>query len=452
VKLSIRLSAVVVMLMALAAGPLRAAGPTVTIVMSGLDNPRGLAFDSDGALFVAEAGRGGAPCGPVPPGGNAFSCYGLTGGVSRLWHGHQDRIVSGLPSLSFRLGASARGPHDIVLRSGAGGGSVLRGSGADVTIGFEGDPAARGTERPDLGTLVHIPARALHAPSSHLCDHECWQRAVDIGAFEAGGGPDGKPETDPYGLLIEPRTQGDEGEHHFGRGGDDEGENDDEDDDGGDGGGRADILVDASGNSLLRVDADGEITLLADFPSRGTVPPRSVPPGIVITDSVPAALASGPDGAYYVGEIVGIPNSGKTRDRSNVYRVSREGGPGSRTILLDGHVTGFNAIIDIAFRGDDLYVLQHWTVTAGPVAHDGKLVRVSCGGTPLVCDGLHPTTVLDNLDGPTAIAFGPDGALYLSNHGASAAFDSPTSTANPIGQVLRIDLGDGAPHQDHGDH
>jgi hypothetical protein len=37
--------------------------PAVTVVMSGLDNPRGLALGRNGTLYVAEAGRGGTgPC------------------------------------------------------------------------------------------------------------------------------------------------------------------------------------------------------------------------------------------------------------------------------------------------------------------------------------------------------------------------------------------------------
>ncbi len=35
------------------------AGFVTTVVMSGLDNPRGLAFGPNGDLYVAEAGRGG---------------------------------------------------------------------------------------------------------------------------------------------------------------------------------------------------------------------------------------------------------------------------------------------------------------------------------------------------------------------------------------------------------
>src|SRR5262249_60893504 len=78
--------------------PAGVAGPTFEVVMSGLDNPRGLAFGPEGALYVAEAGRGGdGPCFEVRPG--QVVCYGPSGAVSRLRRGHQGRIATGLPSL-----------------------------------------------------------------------------------------------------------------------------------------------------------------------------------------------------------------------------------------------------------------------------------------------------------------------------------------------------------------
>jgi hypothetical protein len=40
--------------------PAGASASTITQVMHGLDNPRGLAFGPEGGLYVAEAGRGGA--------------------------------------------------------------------------------------------------------------------------------------------------------------------------------------------------------------------------------------------------------------------------------------------------------------------------------------------------------------------------------------------------------
>ena len=417
--------------LALSASGLAGSDPVVTVVMDKLDDPRGLAFGPGGALFVAEAGYGGAPCPPVAPGGVALNCYGLTGAISRLWHGRQDRVVSGLPSVSFRLGASARGPHDIAMRFGIGAGSsVLGASGAHVTIGLEADPATREPlNRPDLGKLFHIPPSALLAPSAHLCDHDCWSPVVDIAAYEIGGGPDGgAPESDPYGLLVERRGgPGDDGDAEEGKSG-------------------GDVVIDASGNSLLRVDEDGNISLLAVFPSRTTTPPRPTPGGVALTDSVPTSVVVGPDGAYYVGELAGIPFVGTKRDKSNVYRVEAGQDPDHPTVFLDGHVTRFNAIIDMAFQGDDLYIVQHWTMAPDGTRKDGNLIRVACGGRPLVCDGLHPTIVLGGLDGPTSLAFGPDGALYVTNHGASPAFASATSEHKPLGEVLRIDLGSADDH------
>src|SRR5688572_7826801 len=55
---------------------------TVSVIATGLNNPRGLNFGADGALYVAEAGSGGAgPCGPGPEGDR---CYGESGSVTRI--------------------------------------------------------------------------------------------------------------------------------------------------------------------------------------------------------------------------------------------------------------------------------------------------------------------------------------------------------------------------------
>jgi hypothetical protein len=78
------------------------AQPAITVVMGGLDNPRGLAFGPEGALYVVEAGRGGT--GPCMMLRGRLRCYGATGAITRLWRGAQERIAIGLPSYADLAG------------------------------------------------------------------------------------------------------------------------------------------------------------------------------------------------------------------------------------------------------------------------------------------------------------------------------------------------------------
>ena len=362
--------------------------PTVTTVMSGLANPRGLAFDRDGALYVAEAGRGGA--GPCIATGAQIFCYGPSGGVSRLYEGVQQRIVSGLPSLAMApSGARAVGAHDIAM---LGVGS------ARVTIGLENDPATRNLypEFAGFGRLVHV------TPGGQ------WAFVSDISAYEAQYNPDGRLNADgtphhdsnPFGLLALP------GKH---------------------------LVTDAGANALLSVNAVGQVSLIATFHSRGTTPPRqscapSDPPGLdPITDAVPTSVVAGPDGAYYVSELTGVPFVDGT---ANIHRVVPNDVPQLFLIgdnpCVDGFnacITGFKMILDMDFDSDgNLYVLQHATGAirqTGP----GVLIRVTPDKTqPDVCAQYQMgvrTTVLSGLTGPTSVVVGPDGALYVTNRGNS---------------------------------
>jgi glucose/arabinose dehydrogenase len=330
-----------------------AAGAPVTAVMSGLHNPRGLAFGPEGALYVVEAGSGGdGPCVQGPFGQTL--CYGPTGTVRRLARGalESEVVATGLPSVTSQNGAAQAGPTDI---------SFLGRGGAYVTVGLQANPARRaefGEAGAGLGQLVHVPASGK------------WRFVADLAGYEALVNPDPRlVDSNPYGVLAEP-------------------------------GGR--IVADAGGNSLLRVGANGDISTLAVLP-----PVAAARNG----DAVPTSVVVGPDGAYYVGVLTGAPFADGA---ASVYRVVPSEEP-------EIFATGFKAIIDIAFdEAGNLYVLQHATgatMLMGP----GMLIRVAPDGTR--------AEVLTQLQRPTSVAIGPDGAVYVSNRG----------TSNGAGEVLRVE-------------
>jgi DNA-binding beta-propeller fold protein YncE len=333
-----------------------------TVVMTGLDNPRGLAFGPEGALYVAEAGRGGA--GPCIVLRGMPQCYGPTGRVSKLWHGIQSDVATGLPSTISPAG-DATGPHDI---------SLLGRGNAQVTIGWGGDPALRATPPTSIwqqfGHLARVTASGK------------WRLEDDVSAYESEANPDGGPrDSNPYGDLVLPGST---------------------------------LVAEAGGNDLLQVAASGDISTLAVFPSRTTVPQHSsclVPGFPPFTDSVPTAVTVGPDGAYYVGELTGAPFCA---GNANVYRLV----PGQTPTV---YCPGFTTIIDLTFGPDgNLYVAQH---SNGPVffATPGNVVRVG--------PGCSKTPVTGPLNRPGGLAFGPDGSLYVSVN----------STSVGAGQVLRFE-------------
>jgi hypothetical protein len=190
------------------------AQPIVTVVMSELDNPRGLAFGPEGALYVAEAGRGGdGPCFFNSAG--EFRCYGPTRAITRLWHG----VVTGLPSHAPPGGAFAGGANDISFQ-GVGGMFVAMGLGNDPQL-----------IRPSLGTAGNVLGTLLQVNAAGG-----WRVLADIAAYEAAVDPNGGLiDSNPFGVLAEAGAR---------------------------------LVVDAGANALFRVAADGTITTMATFPSR----------------------------------------------------------------------------------------------------------------------------------------------------------------------------------------
>lgn len=107
------------------------------------------------------------------------------------------------------------------------------------------------------------------------------------------------------------------------------------------------------------------------------------------------------------------------QDQARVFKITRDG-------QLETVAGGLNASVGIAFDGQGrLYALEAFTGFFAPApftANSGKVVRLNgSGGWDTIASGLNF---------PTAMTFGPDGMLYVSNCG----FGCPAGA----GQVVRV--------------
>src|SRR4051794_34401566 len=91
--------------------PARAQNSAVSVVAGGLTNPQGMAFGSDGKIYIAEAGTGGDPLTAIPSPEIPF-IGGPTGALVRIDDGCPTTIVSGLASARATTGET-RGPDAV---------------------------------------------------------------------------------------------------------------------------------------------------------------------------------------------------------------------------------------------------------------------------------------------------------------------------------------------------
>ena len=336
------------------------AAPTWTVVVSDLDNPRGVAFGPEGALYIAQAGSGGdGACGPGPEG---TRCYGESGAISRydLRNGGLTDVVTGLPSLATEDGQMfAIGPNDLSLQ---GRGNLF------FTIGFGGDPTTRES--------VFGPDGAKLARLGRATPDGKWRLLSDLGQSEADHNPTGdEVDSNPYGILALADKQ---------------------------------VVADAGANALLEIRGNGVIAALATF-ADGTAdaPPfLGLPPGTKIPmDTVPTSVALAPDGSYYVGQLTGFPFP---VGAANIYRVPAGGGAPQVV------ATGFTHIVDLAFGPDgSLYVLE--------IAKNGLLAAFNTNDWTgalirIAPDGTRTELVPGLLTAPGGVAVGSDGTLYVTNN------------------------------------
>jgi hypothetical protein len=156
--------------------------------------------------------------------------------------------------------------------------------------------------------------------------------------------------------------------------------------------------VEPQHGELDAVSLDGKIRRVADI---------SATQGHI----VPTAVAY--HGNFYVGNLNTFPIE---EGGSKILKITPSG-------QVKTVVTGVTTVLGVAFDHEGvMYILENTTDNLFPTPFTGKVLRVTDSGLEEIATGLFL---------PTAMTFGPDGALYVSNVG----FGPP-----PIGmgQVVRI--------------
>ena len=152
----------------------------------------------------------------------------------------------------------------------------------------------------------------------------------------------------------------------------------------------------------------GEINRVVDISVSYPAPANWIGPTAI------AMRGNGENEKFYVGTLTPFPI---VDGSAKILEISR-----------NGHIRvaaeGFTTVLGVAFdHMNRMYVLENTTGNPFPTPGTGDVVRIDHSG--------NRTVIASGLFLPTAMTFGPDGALYVSNVG----FGPP-----PIGmgQILRI--------------
>ena len=326
--------------------------PSVTVVASGLNDPRGLEFGPDGHLYVAEAGTGGdvstvGQCDQVgPPVGPAVG--GNTGRVLEISPSSGIAVVAdGLPSTAAQadIGGDRQGAADVTF------------IGRHLLILVSGGGCSHGHPDPDANNGIFEIDRHR---ARRIADLSAWLLAhPGAKGAEVPRNPDYEPDGTWFSMLFEQ--------------------------------GRL-YAVEPNHGLLVSVHpSDGDITLVRDlFATFGdhTYTSLAIDRGDLYIGTLGQI-------AFLPGMFPPVPDVNASF-AAGIYKLSRNG---DATQIADG----LRAIVGIAFDAEHrLYALQSPIFVPGT----GTLVRRTVTGQWEV--------LLSGLTFPGGLTTGPDRALYLS--------------------------------------
>ena len=342
---------------------LAAPAPAITVVASGLENPRGLVFGPDRKLYVAEGGLGGttmttsqqcpqvlAPVGPYSG--------GMTSRISKVdaHSGRRTTVIDGLPSdqTSAAAGSLVSGVSDVAF-VGRRLYAITAGSGCSHGLFGTSNAVLRIDREDHKATQV---ADLSHFLATHPVANP--------------NGPDFEPDGTWYSMISV-------GENLY--------------------------AVEPNHGEIDRITEAGHVSRVVDV---------SATQGHI----VPTGLASDHGRFDLVNLNVFDPGA---QEKAGLFHVTRHGN-------INSVASGLTAAVDVAVHDGDVYALEAFTGFFAPtplVANTGTVVRLGKSGAWEI--------VATGLSFPTAMTFGPDGDLYVSNKG----FGQPTNTA---GEIVRIEL------------
>jgi hypothetical protein len=365
--------------LALTGGGVAATGATWTFtpVVSGLNGPRGVAFDHQGNLYVAEAGQF-QQVSPTPPAyvvnqTGKVDKFSLHQGTATLqwatsFNSLSDTFLGGGPEVLGPAGLAPDGNRMLLLMSQSQSG--VHKVSPNLAI-------------PQIGHLFSLNQNNGRAVDrTNIGDQQYAWAGENASLWEEF------PDSNPNAVLVIKARPGNGQTRTF--------------------------VVDAGANTVAEVMPNGRIHVLAFIPND------------ILRDSTPTCITQGPDGALYVGTLDLVDNLTFGPGHSHVYRID----PNTHEDFLTAArlwASGLTTVYGCAFDHQGNF----WATEMfepNPAGAPGDVVRIPFS---------NPSSIthigLGSLPLPGGITLGPDSAMYV-------AVGAPDATP-ASGGVIKVSAG-----------